>query len=307
MNINKDKITRKIYSIGFSLKKHSPAILAVGGTVGVVAGTVMACKATSNLDSILEEHKKDVDRFDHAFEHPEELPDDVEYTEQMHMQDVTKAYLTSGLKIVKLYAPSVAVLTLSVGALLGSSYILNKRNIAIGAALTAETQMFKAYRDRVIKRFGEQIDYEIYNGYEPVLEQETVINEDGTEEVITKTKYKKSDILDSYSRCFDETNPYYVKSAEYNKNFLIQREADANNLCKIRSFLTLNDVYDMLGYERTKEGQLIGWVYDPENPNKIDFGLFDNRLHENMEFVNGYEPAIWLNFNVDGNLLNLLK
>ena len=213
MKINKEEIVRGFYKAGLSLKKHSPAILAVTGTVGVVAGTVLACKATSNLDSILEEHRNDVDRFNNAIEHPEELPDDVEYTEQMHKQDLTKAYATAGLKIAKLYAPSVAVLTLSVGALLGSSYILNKRNIAIGAALTAETQMFKAYRGRVVKRFGEQIDYELYNGFEPVIEQETVVNEDGTEEVLTKTKYKRSDILDSYSRCFDETNPYFTKTA----------------------------------------------------------------------------------------------
>ena len=64
----------------------------------------------------------------------------------------------------------------------------------------------------------------------------------------------------------------------------------------------LNDVYDYLGIDRTKAGQIIGWVYDPENPDKeIDFGLYKTN-RANQAFVNGYEPVVLLDFNVDGEI-----
>ena len=39
--------------VSVKLKKHSPEILVVAGVVGTVASAVMACHATTKLDSIL--------------------------------------------------------------------------------------------------------------------------------------------------------------------------------------------------------------------------------------------------------------
>lgn len=73
----------------------------------------------------------------------------------------------------------------------------------------------------------------------------------------------------------------------------------------------LNDVYDMLGIPRTKAGQIVGWFYDPKNPNHkgddyVDFGLYDLYKEKTRDFVNGYEEVILLDFNVDGPIINLI-
>lgn len=44
--------------VSVKLKKHSPEILVVAGVVGTVASAVMACHATTKLDSVLEKSKK---------------------------------------------------------------------------------------------------------------------------------------------------------------------------------------------------------------------------------------------------------
>ena len=38
----------------FKLQKHSPEILVVAGVIGTVVGAIMACKATTKVNSILE-------------------------------------------------------------------------------------------------------------------------------------------------------------------------------------------------------------------------------------------------------------
>ena len=89
--------------------------------------------------------------------------------------------------------------------------------------------------------------------------------------------------------------------------FLRRQQDYANEMLKTKGHLFLNEVYDMLGFQRTKLGQIAGWVY--ENPNGdgyIDFGIYDIHDQTKRDFVNGYERSIWLDFNVDGNILDLI-
>ena len=74
----------------------------------------------------------------------------------------------------------------------------------------------------------------------------------------------------------------------------------------------LNDVYEALGIDKTKAGQVVGWVYDPENPNHkgdnfVSFGIYDQDNERARAFVNGKERVILLNFNVDGYILDKVK
>ena len=53
-----NKVTRKMYRIGFKVQKHSPEILMGAGIVGAVTSAVMACKATLKLDDVLAESNR---------------------------------------------------------------------------------------------------------------------------------------------------------------------------------------------------------------------------------------------------------
>ena len=92
--------------------------------------------------------------------------------------------------------------------------------------------------------------------------------------------------------------------------FLKQQQAHANRLLQQNGILSLNDVYEMLGFQKTQAGQVVGWIYDEEHPigdNFVDFGIYNLYSEKARDFVNGYERSIVLDFNVDGNVWSLMK
>ena len=65
----------------------------------------------------------------------------------------------------------------------------------------------------------------------------------------------------------------------------------------------------MLAIPRTKAGQVVGWIYDEKHPigdSFVDFGIIDINDERKRAFMNGYERNILLDFNVDGNILDLI-
>ena len=66
----------------------------------------------------------------------------------------------------------------------------------------------------------------------------------------------------------------------------------------------VNEVYDMLGMSRTPVGAVVGWIYDPADKDidsYVSFGkYYDPSNPDNIDFVNGRELAILLQFNCDG-------
>ena len=91
--------------------------------------------------------------------------------------------------------------------------------------------------------------------------------------------------------------------------FVIKQQDWANEKLRAKGFLFLNDVYKSLGMQETQAGQIVGWVYDKNKPsgdNYVDFNIF-NGSEPSRAFVNGYEKAILLDFNVDGPILNCLE
>jgi hypothetical protein len=169
---------------------------------------------------------------------------------------------------------------------------------------------FKEYRSRVAERFGEEVEKEIRYNIKAMEVETTVANEDGSETTITEqVKAMDPNLYSDYARFFDEASPCWQNDPEYNLMFLKSQQQYANDLLKAKGRLFLNEVYDMLGIDRTKAGQVVGWVYNPENPtgdNFVDFGIYDMSKERVRAFVNGYETNILLDFNVDGNIWDLM-
>lgn len=302
-----NNISRNFHKVGFKFKKHSPEILVAAGVVGVVTSTVLACKATTKLSSILEESKKDVETI-HEYVKSEGYSE--KYTEEDSKKDLAIVYTQTGIKLAKLYAPALILGTLSITAIVSSHSILRKRNVALAAAYATIDGSFKEYRNRVVERFGKDLDKELRYNIKAKEIEETVTNEDGTETVVKKTvDVVDPNMISDYSRFFDESCAGYEKDAELNLMFLKRQQSYANDLLKRRGYVFLNEVYSMLGIPVSKAGQIVGWVYDEKNPigdNFIDFGLYDLRSEDKRNFVNGYERSILLDFNVDGNILDLI-
>lgn len=301
------KLTRTFNRTSLKLQKHSPEILLVAGTVGVVASTVMACKATLKVEEIVDDAKQKIDTIHEVAADPAMAE---KYSEEDSKKDLAIVYTQTAVKFIKLYGPSVALGVVSLGCMIGSNRILNKRNAALAAAYAAVDKSFKEYRGRVIERFGEKMDKELRYNIKAQEIEETTTDENG-QEVVTK---KTIEVIDpnnysQYAIIFDDGNEGWDPDPERTKYFLIQQQNWANERLKARGHLFLNEVYDLLGAKRTKAGAQVGWVYDEANTfgdNFVDFGIFDTTRSKARDFVNGYEKVIVLDFNVDGYILDLI-
>lgn len=311
-----NSVTRSLHKVGFKLKKHSPEILVVVGVVGTVASVVMACKATLKVNEVLDDAKNTIDVIHNTAEEYEAKSVDADdttaiaYTKEDATKDLAIVYAQTGWKLVKLYGPAVVVGALSVGCMLASNNILRKRNVALAAAFTAVDSSFKEYRGRVIERFGKDLDRELRYNIKAKEIEERVVDEDGNETIEKKTIQVMDPTGHSmYSVFFDDGNLGWTKNAELNKVFLIQQQEAANFRLKKEGYLTLNDVYEMVGAPKTAYGQIAGWVWTEDGSvgdNFVDFGMFEIHNEKARDFINLREKTILLDFNCIGNILEYM-
>ena len=287
-------------------KKYAPEVMVVVGVVGVVASAVMACKATTKAGAIVEDTKDQMSKIHEVAEtHAEE------YSEDDMKKDTVIVYTQTAVKFAKLYGPAVILGTASIACILGSHHILSKRNAALAAAYATVDKGFKEYRGRVVERFGKELDKELRYNVKAKDFEETVVNEEtGEETKVTNTvNVANPNEYSDYARFFDDGCTGWTKDSEQNLYFLKCQQNYANERLQKKGYLFLNDVYEMLGIPKTKAGQIVGWIYDKKNPvgdNFVDFGIYNMNREKARDFVNGYERTILLDFNVDGNILDLI-
>lgn len=273
------------------LQKHSPTIMFAAGVVGVVATAVLASRATLKLDEVLDEHEnvKTLAMFEVG-------NDNSNYDDDDYKHDMVVLHIRTALGIAKLYAPAIIVGAATIGLLTGAHVVVSRRNIALTAAYAALDKGFREYRQRVIGEYGADKDDEFRFG--TVERKVEVQGKDGE----FKTKVVKE--LDPngysvYARFFDEASPQWQKNPEYNRIFLQCQQTYANNMLHARGHVFLNEVYDMLGLERSSAGAVVGWVLG-HGDDFVDFGIFNENHERARMFVNGIERSIRLDFNVAG-------
>lgn len=306
LNIKKS-ISGTFGKASFKIRKHSPEILLAVGVVGVVTSTVLACKATTKIGGILDDAKEMVDTIHEQQENPTVSE---KYTEEDASKDLIITYTQTGVKLLKLYAPALVIGAASITSILASHNIIEKRYAGMSAAYAALDKTYKEYRKRAKELVGEDAEKMLRYNVKAEEVEETVVDEKGKE----KTKKKMVNVvnLDGYSKYakfFDSGSKAWEKDPEYNLCFLRAQQEYANDLLKVKGRLFLNEVYEMLGIEPTKAGQIVGWVYSEDNPvgdNYVDFGIYEATKEKNRDFVNGIEPVILLDFNVDGNIWELM-
>lgn len=299
---NKTEIMKSVNGVAsktvMKLKKHSPEILIVAGIVGTVVSAVLACKATTKVAEILDETKGTLDIIHEGMKTG--AINGQKYTTEDGKKDTVVVYAQTGMKLAKLYGPAIILGTLSITSILASNNILRKRNVALGAAYAAIDKSFKEYRGRVIERFGEQVDTELKYGIKAKKFEEIEVDpETGKEKKIKKTVMVADPNLQSdYAVYFDSKSRNYETNPDYNRMFLKAQQAFANDKLQTRGHLFLNEVLDDLDLPRTPAGQIVGWTKDGPD------GYVNFRIVEvERETEDGrHEPALLLDFNVEGNI-----
>ena len=278
------------------VQKHSPRILLVAGVVGVVGATVLACRATLKLPQILEDHEK------HAAFVAEEAG-----TEQISHEDANKQLARANIKLVfdiaRVYAPAAGLTVLGIASLTGSHIILDKRHTGTMAALTAVDKAYKNYRERVVEVHGKDADRQFAQGAVDQTVEEKLA--DGTTLVTTDKVVKGPHIGGSgYAQVFDERSGRLTREPGMNANIIMMAQHYANDKLRSQGHLFLNEVWDLLGLPRTKEGAVVGWIYeggrDHTGDGYVSFNIWDGDQEIVEAFILGKEKYAVIDPNVDG-------
>ena len=285
-----DKAAKFVGDLTLKTKVNSPQILIGVGVVGVVATAVAASRATLKLEPTI----------DDALGHKENL-DSIEFENaRAKGREYLYFYSHTAFKIVKIYAPAVAIGGFTIGCIVGGHKVLSKRNALITASYAALETAFKDYRSVVADVLGEEGERDIREkAYHLNRDREEVVETEGEETKVLTTKD-----VDPYLRLFDEYNENWTKNAQENLFFVKNAERYANDRLQRIGHVFLNEVLDSMGFPRTAAGAVTGWYKDnPEGDGYVDFGLYKS---SNKDFIEGRERSVWLEFNVDGVIYDKL-
>lgn len=308
MNIEaiKDFAMSKVARQVLQTQKHSPRILFAAGVVGVVGATVLACRATLKVSDVLDNHEKQranlVKRGVDSV-----LGDGEEDVIELNAHN-NRLKIKTGLDIAKLYIPAAVLMAGSVVALTGSHIILTKRNTAVMAAYAGMQKAYDEYRSRVAGKYGADEDRLFASGMElKHVEEKTADGKIIKQEPRVTGRFGGS----PYAALYDEKSHKFTREPGMNSMVVGMQQSHANDKLRANGHLFLNEVHDMLGLPRTKAGAVVGWVWRRDNEEKtgdnyVSFGIFDDDLERGDAFVNGDENSIWLDFNVDGVILDLI-
>lgn len=283
-------------------KHHSPKILFIAGTIGVVGTVVLACRATLKVNDILDNHENGVDHFS-------ESGGTGSITHEEANTSIRNLKIKTGLEIAKLYALPIGLGAASIAALTGSHFILTKRNSAVMAAYMGLDQAYKQYRQRVADEYGADTDRKFISGVEDVKVIEKTA--DGGTKTITTQKNTGRYGGSPYAEVFDERSRFFSREPGRNAATINMKQNWANDKLRAQGHLYLNEVLDMLGLPRSLPGTVVGWVYRHDNEaktgdNYVDFGVFCGETEWVEAFIDGDEKYCTLDFNVDGPISEIL-
>lgn len=294
----KMNIKRSANKVLFTMKKKSPEILVITGVIGSATAAVLACRATLRLEDVIEPHKDIL----------KELHNSKEDTS--YKKNLTLEYGKIALDMAKLYGPSLALGIASTGCIFASHNMMSKRNMALASAYSALDEVFGRYRNNVKEKFGDAVDQEMRYGLKEETVEEIVTDEDGKKKKV-KSKVQvlnSKDLGSPYAVLFDRSNPDWENDKVYRDNFIHCQESYANDLLVATGHIFLNEVYKNLGFEPTKAGQFVGWTYDDPNngeenaDNFVAFNVHDISVRD--ENSGELIPAVIIDFNVDGNIID---
>ena len=257
--LNLKNLTKSIKVANHAIAKNSPLLLTVAGVVGLGATAFLAFKSagkvadiTDNLDKARETEEQINDL--QNVENPTEEEKDALEALQKDFKPVKRTEVIKDL--AGAVAAPVLTGTLSVCALAMSYYILNNRVLSLAASLATATAQ-NTYFERKFKReYGEE---EFNKFTTPSHEEEREVTDDKGKTQKKHVKLQDRD-MNLNGEFFDNSTEYASDDHAYNQQFITAKEQVLQDRLFRNGWLFLNEVRDELGFERTRDGAMVGWT-----------------------------------------------
>lgn len=296
MNINVIKnVGCRMY---LKLRKISPELTLAGGIACGVAAVVVGCISSRKVDQIVKETQSELD----------DLQDHVEDGVIANpKKEAFKVYTNAAWEFAKLYAPTAGLTMASIGLILTSHGILNKRYVGLSAAYSALDGAFKDYRKRVANVLGEDAEKVLNNGgkveknIKVIDEDDNVATKSGSNIVIQN--HKNSPYEFDFNRF--TAKGVWEPSADYIEMRLRNTQNYFNELLNARGHVFLNEILDELGMARTPAGAVCGWVKGAGD-DYIDFGYQESFKRDYNTDSDLCVKNVHLNFNCDGSIWDMI-
>lgn len=214
--------------------KNGPEILTGIGITGMIGTAFMAVKATPKYLQLIEEEKRKINTS------CEKLPPK-----------------TIVMTCWKCYAPAFITGALSTACLIGATSVNSRRNAMLAAAYKLSETALSEYKDAVVETIGEK--------------KEKAVREKVAEKQLEKNPASKTEVFVTgrgETLCYDPLSGRYFKS---DVEQLRKIENDLNYRLLHHMYVSLNEVYVMLGLETNELGAALGWNVDRCGYIKIDF------------------------------------
>lgn len=184
-----------VSKVGLWAKRHSPELLIGGSIVSLVSSLILTGVATTKVKKVVEPTKyklKDIR------ENLKSIPDNAENKEQLSKdlkKEMTLTYAKAAGKILLVYSPAILTAALSITCLLSSHHIMKTRNLALASAYTILDNGFRAYRERVKEKVGEDAEEKIFKNIKKEKVEYTDENGKKKQHLLIKNNTDKKKIL----------------------------------------------------------------------------------------------------------------
>ena len=309
---------RRIIKKGqFQFEKNKGLIFTVLAGTFEIAAIVAMAKQSPKAEKVLapankrieelKEENKDTEKVDNKLVDPEK-----------NKKEIRSIQKQTFLQLAKIYAVPVIFTGLSLTFMGGSYKVMRDKEIAIGAAYVTLDNAYKAYRNRVKEKFGEEAESEIFND----IRKKKVLRT--TEDAATgEIKEIEGDAVkacegEGYALLFDAAALSFSRDGRTNYETLSQKEKELTQILRLDGYLFLSTAIDVLGIPKScinkdllSAARVVGWVDTPDEegrPKKVLLGINDYYGHANSfgsELFNREENTVWLCPNVDGPIATI--
>lgn len=306
-----EAIGERIHGVGYEIAKREPQICIGIGIIGMGASVVQAVRKGPKAKELIEDFKLGLKVRDEAQEIMDFLPEEdvdeiVERTGWSYQQETLAVIGETAIQFAKEFWSVGALFAFSTVSILHGYKVLNGWFVGAVGAFNGVSEAFKTYRERNIEKNGKQNDYYCMTGVEmPELNEKNEPVTPNAEKVTEEAKQT------SYKFVFSKQNSKKW-SGEFwcDLMFLRGMQNLFTDKVKANEPVVLNDVLDVLGFEKTPGGAVTGWIKG-NGDNMVDFGIegIDESWNARNEVLR-YDPRliyhedgkcdIVLEFNVDG-------
>lgn len=297
------------------ISDKKPEIFMIAGFALGAIGVVSACRATLHVEEKLDEHREEIAKVkeEHIHTHVDNENSTVTVIDdtKAYRRELTKVYIHTGAKIVRLYAPTTAYFALSAAFILSEYKIIRElktENISAIAGWKASEEILMRYRQKMREEVGEEEEQRFYSNVQKQDIEITSTDDKGKEK---KVKVKGAEVINDYlsgdAFIFDESCGAYV-GHDINHNLtiasMIQNQCSDNlhgNGCVV-----LNEIRDAFGVDRVAEGFARGCI--PKviggHADTVDLGVRTVYVWDDM--ARDYIQKILIDPHLDGYIADMI-